>query len=137
MDRPSSIQSCKAPSSKSKPSYKTRPTQRAPDWWESARFQALYVATSWFRQNGVVASRPPAGNASRWATQKQIILGGNILKNRTQCTHISNLAFFNHFWVHRVLSRVSAFFCHGSLRNCGANHVEFVLAHCFCAANTL
>ena len=41
------------------------PTQRAPDGWESARFQALCVAWSWFRQNGVVPSHPPAGNASR------------------------------------------------------------------------
>jgi hypothetical protein len=40
-------------------------TQRAPDWWESARFQAVGVAWSWFRQSGVVSSRPPAGNASR------------------------------------------------------------------------
>ena len=31
------------------------------------RFQAVCVAWSWFRQNGVVSSRPPAGNASRWA----------------------------------------------------------------------
>ena len=45
----------------------SRPTQRAPDWWESARVQAGYVAWSWFRQNGVTSSRPPAGNASRWA----------------------------------------------------------------------
>ena len=53
-----------------------RLTQRAPDplqraqgpwWWDSARFQALFVAWSWFRQNGVTSSRPPAGNASRWA----------------------------------------------------------------------
>ena len=42
-----------------------RPTQRAPDWWESARFQALSVASSWFRQSGVISSRPPAGNADR------------------------------------------------------------------------
>jgi len=42
-----------------------RPTQRAPDWWESARFQAVCVAWSEFRQNSVVSSRPPAGNASR------------------------------------------------------------------------
>jgi hypothetical protein len=42
------------------------PTQRAPDWWESARFQAVYAAQSWFRQGGVVLSHPPAGNASRW-----------------------------------------------------------------------
>jgi hypothetical protein len=35
-------------------------TQRAPDWWEPARFQALCVAWSGFRQNGVVSSHPPA-----------------------------------------------------------------------------
>jgi hypothetical protein len=44
-----------------------RLTQRAPDGWESPRFWALSVAGSWFRQSGVVSSRPPAGNASRWA----------------------------------------------------------------------
>jgi hypothetical protein len=42
-----------------------RLTQRAPDWWESPRFQAVFWARSWFRQSGVVSSRPPAGNASR------------------------------------------------------------------------
>ena len=50
----------------------SRPTQRAPDWWESARFQALYVAWSWFRQNGVISSHPPAGNAHRWAVRSEI-----------------------------------------------------------------
>src|SRR6266508_3713541 len=35
--------------------------QRAPDWWESARFQAVFVTSSWFRQSGVVSSHPPAG----------------------------------------------------------------------------
>ena len=35
------------------------PTQRASDCWESARFQAVCVAWSWFRQNGVVSSHPP------------------------------------------------------------------------------
>ena len=43
-------------------------TQRALDWWDSARFQALCVAWSWFRYNGVISSRPPASNAHRWAT---------------------------------------------------------------------
>ena len=47
---------------------KQRLTQRAPDWWESARFQAVCVAWSGFRQNGVILSRPPAGNARRWAS---------------------------------------------------------------------
>jgi hypothetical protein len=42
-------------------------TQRARAWWESAGFQAGFVAPSWFRQNDVIPSRPPAGNASRWA----------------------------------------------------------------------
>ncbi|MCL4270650.1 MAG: hypothetical protein KJZ72_13945 [Anaerolineales bacterium] len=49
---------------------------RAPDGWESPRFQALCVAEGWFRQNGVISSRPPAGiplaplgddGAHRWA----------------------------------------------------------------------
>ena len=43
---------------------------RAPDWWDSARFQAFCVAWSGFRQNGVVSSRPPAGNAHRWAVHR-------------------------------------------------------------------
>jgi len=43
-----------------------RPTQRAPDWWESPRFQAVSLPSSWFRQSDVVSSRPPAGNANRW-----------------------------------------------------------------------
>jgi len=30
------------------------------------------VASSWFRQNSVVSSRPPAGNANRWAASKII-----------------------------------------------------------------
>ena len=52
------------------------PTQRAPDWWESARFQAFCVAWSWLRQNSVTSSRPPAGNASRWAanTMKELLM---------------------------------------------------------------
>ena len=56
------------------PIPKRQPTQRAPDprqstsgpwWWESARFQAVCVAWSGFRQNGIVPSRPPVGNANR------------------------------------------------------------------------
>jgi len=37
----------------------------APDWWESARFRAVCVAWSGFRQSGVISSRPPTGNAHR------------------------------------------------------------------------
>ena len=45
---------------------RSRPTQRAPDWWESPRFQAVSLAQGWFRQNSVVSSHPPAGNAHRY-----------------------------------------------------------------------
>jgi hypothetical protein len=44
-----------------------RPTKRAPDVWESPRFQAFLLALSWFRQTSVISSRPAAGNANRWA----------------------------------------------------------------------
>jgi hypothetical protein len=44
-----------------------RLTMRAPDVWESARFQAFCVASSWLQQIRVLSARPAAGNASRWA----------------------------------------------------------------------
>jgi hypothetical protein len=47
----------------------SRPTQRAPDPWESTRtivvgvcaFSGSFLAQGWFRQIGVISSRPPAG----------------------------------------------------------------------------
>jgi hypothetical protein len=42
--------------------------QRAPDYWDSPRFQASFLSWSWFWQSGVISSHPPAGNAPRWAT---------------------------------------------------------------------
>ena len=47
-----------------------RPTQRAPDWWARAAKIGLHLASSWFRQSGVVSSHPPAGNANRWAAER-------------------------------------------------------------------
>ena len=44
-----------------------RLTMRAPDKWDSARFQAVSVAWSWFRQSGVLSSRPPAGTPAKYA----------------------------------------------------------------------
>jgi hypothetical protein len=51
-----------------------RLTQRALDGGVSTRFQARFVASSWFRQSSVVSSRSPVSrrehaghNASRWA----------------------------------------------------------------------
>jgi hypothetical protein len=48
------------------PNFKRHLTQRAPDVWESARFQALFLALGWFRQKSFTSARPAAGNASRW-----------------------------------------------------------------------
>ena len=44
---------------------KQRLTMRAPDVWESARFQAFFLAWSFFRQKRVISARPAAGNANR------------------------------------------------------------------------
>jgi hypothetical protein len=52
-------------SAEEKYSDQMRLTKRAPDVWDSARFQAVFVAWSWFRQNGATLSRPAAGNANR------------------------------------------------------------------------
>jgi hypothetical protein len=46
---------------------KTRPTRRAPDWWESARFLRLFLAWSFFRLPSRVSASPLAANANRWA----------------------------------------------------------------------
>jgi hypothetical protein len=43
---------------------------RAPDVWETARFQAFFAAWSRFRQNSVISTRPAAGNAHRWAAAR-------------------------------------------------------------------
>jgi hypothetical protein len=45
-----------------------RPTQRAADKWESARFQAVFNASAGFRFRAWSTTRPPAGNASRSVT---------------------------------------------------------------------
>ena len=53
-------------------------TRHAPDSWESARFQEVCVAWSWFRQSSCPSTRPPAlitlARALRWgATQSPAI----------------------------------------------------------------
>src|SRR5688572_1854522 len=37
-------------------------------------FLGSFLAPSWFRQSGVLSSRPPAGNASRWAEYNEFAL---------------------------------------------------------------
>jgi len=48
-----------------------RPTQRAPDVWESARFRSFFLASSFSLLPGRVHARPHAGNANRWVAQEQ------------------------------------------------------------------
>jgi hypothetical protein len=44
-----------------------RPTKRAPDVWDSARFTSIFLASGFFYISSIVHARPHAGNASRWA----------------------------------------------------------------------
>jgi hypothetical protein len=50
-----------------------------PDWWESARFQAVCVASSWFRQSGVASSRPPAGTPQKACGASRKPLGNHFV----------------------------------------------------------
>ena len=45
-----------------------RPTQRAPDVWESARFTSIFLALGFSYISSRIHARPHAGNANRWAT---------------------------------------------------------------------
>jgi len=45
----------------------SRPTQRAADGWESARFISLFLASGIFYISSLFLPRPPAANANRWA----------------------------------------------------------------------
>ena len=57
---------------------------------QRARFQAVCVAWSWFRQNGITSFHPPAGNAHRWADAFGKYIAGNNKKMKS----LSWLALF-------------------------------------------
>jgi hypothetical protein len=44
---------------------KQKPTKRAPDVWESARFRSIFLASSFSYISSIVHARPHAGNANR------------------------------------------------------------------------
>ena len=50
-----------------------RPTKRAPDAGESARFRSIFLASGFFYISNRIHVRPSAGNANRWAANPQII----------------------------------------------------------------
>ena len=43
------------------------PTQRAADFWESARFISIFLASGFFYISNRISARPKSANASRWA----------------------------------------------------------------------
>ena len=48
-----------------------RPTQRAPDVWESARFMSIFLASGFSYISNIVHARPHAGNANRWKAEQR------------------------------------------------------------------
>jgi len=44
-----------------------RPTQRAPDVWDSAAFSGIFLALGLYCPQSESTLRPHAGNANRWA----------------------------------------------------------------------
>ena len=48
---------------------KVRPTKRAPDKWDSARFTNIFLASDLYSPQVESTLRPLAGNASRWAVE--------------------------------------------------------------------
>ena len=47
-----------------------RPTQRAPDVWDSAALSGFFLASSFSCSQAESTPAPAAGNASRWAAQR-------------------------------------------------------------------
>jgi hypothetical protein len=47
-----------------------RPTQRAPDKWDSARFTGFFLTSGLYCPQAESTLRPLAGNASRWAVHE-------------------------------------------------------------------
>jgi hypothetical protein len=47
------------------------PTKRAADWWDSAAFSSIFLASGFSCSWSFISSRPPAANANRWAVALQ------------------------------------------------------------------
>jgi hypothetical protein len=45
---------------------KKRLTQRAADWWDSAPFSSIFLASGFSCSRSRIHARQPAANASRW-----------------------------------------------------------------------
>jgi hypothetical protein len=51
---------------------KSVPTKRAADWWDSAPFSRIFLASGFFLLPSRIHARPPAANANRWAAKSKI-----------------------------------------------------------------
>jgi len=52
---------------------KSVPTKRAADWWDSAPFSSIFLASGFFLLPSRIHARPPAANANRWVADLQKI----------------------------------------------------------------
>ena len=71
-------------------------------------FSSSLRGLKWVLANGVISSRPPAGNASRWATLIEVSNEGTPLHNCTPCPHASSDPFMIS-WLGAACA--SSFFC--------------------------
>jgi len=46
-------------------------TKRAADWWDSAPFSSIFLASGFFLLPSRIHARPPAANANRYAVRRQ------------------------------------------------------------------
>jgi hypothetical protein len=47
-------------------------TKRAADWWDSAPFSGIFLASGFSLLSKRIPARPHAGNANRWAAKSKI-----------------------------------------------------------------
>jgi hypothetical protein len=53
---------------------KMRPTKRAADVWDSARFSSIFLAWSFFLLPSRISSHPHAANANRYIASTRVVL---------------------------------------------------------------
>jgi hypothetical protein len=53
---------------------KSVPTKRAADWWDSAAFSGIFLASGFFLLSSRIPARPPAANANRYVASARAVL---------------------------------------------------------------
>jgi len=52
---------------------KSVPTKRAADWWDSAAFSGIFLASGFFLLSSRIPARPPAANANRYIASARVV----------------------------------------------------------------